>query len=112
VRWVVIFNVTLTWILFVLAVDQVLCTVRHQVTSTNDPQRGSFLHLAQIRPESNDIHVSKPKMQNKGKAVNYNEVCAHFLIIFLVILQTSLALIFVYCTHEKITANITSARTL
>jgi hypothetical protein len=91
VQHVVIFNVTLTWILFLLAVDQVLCTVRHQVTSTNDPQTGSVLHLAHIRTESNDIHLSKQKMQNNGKALNYKEVCAHFLITFFVILQTSLA---------------------
>lgn len=86
-QYVVIFNVTLTWILFLLSVDQVLCTVRHQITSTNDPQTGSVLHLTHIQPESNDIHVSKPKIQNNGKAVNYNEVCAHFLITFLVILS-------------------------
>jgi len=82
VQHVVIFNVTLTWILFLLAAGQVQCTVRHHVTSTKDPQTGSVSHLAHIRPTSNDIHVSKPKMQNNGKAVNYNEVCAHFLITF------------------------------
>jgi hypothetical protein len=68
VQHVVIFNLTLTWILFLLAVDQVLCTVHHQVTSTNDPQTGSVLRLVHIRPESNDIHVSKPKNAEKRQS--------------------------------------------